>query len=128
MDIHNVNSSSNLPPDRLRSEARDKVHQGEESSTPQNDPDGTPTPQDRVEISDAGQMASTDLSPEAVIKLREARRALHDLPSLSADRAAELAERVQNGYYSDAQQIRRTARGIAHELMGQPPENPGAGE
>ena len=126
MDIRNVNSGSNLPADRLQSEPKDNVNQVEESSSTKNDTDdtSTPTPQDRVEISDAGQMASADLSPE-VMKLHMARRALENASPLSPERVAEIQERVQTGYYSEAGQIRDAARNIVHELLGMPPEGPG---
>lgn len=122
MDIRNVNSGSNLPPDRLRSESRDQIDEVEKSSSTQNDAEDTPRSHDRVEISDAGQMASTDLAPESVAKLHMARRALDVLPALSADRAADIKERVENGYYSEPEQIRSTARGLLNEMMSMPPE------
>ncbi len=122
MDIRNITPGSNLSADRLRSESRDKINQVEKSSSTQNNAEDAPTPKDRVEISDAGQVASADLSPEAVVQLRMARRALSELPTLSDDRAAAIKERVENGYYSESAQIRSTARGIVYEMLGMPPE------
>lgn len=124
MDIRNINSGSNLPADQLRPDSRDKVDQVEKSSTAENDTEdtSTSTPQDRVEISDAGQMARVDLAPDEVAKLRMAHRALNDLPPLPSDRIDELKERVEDGYYSQPDQIRSTARGLAQELLGMPPE------
>lgn len=126
MDIRNINSGSHLPTDRLRSESKDDVDQVEESSSAQNDTDDTsnPVPQDRVEISDAGQKASVDLSPDEIAKLRMARRALHDISPMPPERAGEIRERAEAGHFSQPEQIRNTARNIVHEMLGMPPEGP----
>lgn len=126
MDIRNVNSGSNVPSDRLRSDLN-KVDQVEEASSVDNETDDSSSsiPQDRVELSDAGQMASVDLAADDVMELRMARRAMYDLPPLSSDRVAELRDRVGTGYYGQPEQIKETARGIVAELFGMPPEGPG---
>lgn len=125
MDIRNINSGSSMSPDRLRPDPN-KVDQVEEASPVENDTDdaAASTPQDRVEISDAGQMASVDLTDD-VMELRMARRAMYDLAPITSDRAAELRDRVESGYYTQPEQIRDTARGIVQELFGLPPEGPG---
>lgn len=124
MDIRNVNPGSNVPADRLRSESNDKVNQVEESSSAENDTEDTsrPTPQDRIEISDAGQMANVDLSLDEVMKLRMARRALHDIPPLSPDRITDIKERVRAGDFNQPKEIRKVARGFVNEMLGVPPE------
>lgn len=123
MDIRNVNSGSNIPPDRLRPDAG-QVDQVKEASPVENDTDDTSAAprEDRVEISDAGQVASVDLDGSDVMELRMARRAMYDLPPLGSDRIAEVRDRIGDGYYSEPEQIRETARGIVSELFGMPPE------
>ena len=126
MDIRNVNSGSNMPPDRLRSDSS-QVDQVEKASSVENETDDSSasTPQDRVELSDAGQIASVDLASNDVMELRMARRAMYDLKPISSDRVAELRDRIGTGYYSQPEQIRETARGMVYELFGMPPEGPG---
>ena len=123
MDIRNVNSGSNIPADRLRPDSGNKVDRVEEVSSVENDTDdaSTSTPQDRVEISDAGQMASVDVAAGDVMELRMARQAMYNLPPLGADRVAEVRDRIGTGYYSQPEQIRSTAEGIVRELFGSPP-------
>lgn len=123
MDIRNINSGSNIPADRLRPDSGNKVDQVEEVSPVENDPEdaSTSTPQDRVEISDAGQMASVDGTTGDVMELRMARQAMVNLPPLGADRIAEVRDRIGTGYYSQPEQIRSTAEGIVRELFGAPP-------
>jgi len=123
MDIRNVNSGSNIPADRLRPDSGNKVDRVEEVSSVENDTDdaSTSTPQDRVEISDAGQMASVDVAAGDVMELRMARQAMYNLPPLGADRIAEVRDRIGTGYYSQPEQIRSTAEGIVRELFGSPP-------
>lgn len=127
MDIRNVNSGSNVPADRLRSDSNNSVDQVEEASSVENDTDdaSTSTPQDRVEISNAGQMANVELAPEDVMELRMARRAMEELPPLSPDRIADVRDRINTGYYSQPEQIRSTARNMVQEMLGIPPEGPG---
>lgn len=126
MDIRNVNSGSNLSPDRLRSEPN-QIDRVEEASPVENDTDeaSSSIPQDRVELSDAGQMASVDLAADDVMELRMARRAMYDIPPISSDRVQELRDRIGTGYYSQPEQIKETARGMVAELFGMPPEGPG---
>lgn len=122
MNIENINPGSNLSPDRLQSSQTDDADRVDEAS-PAQPPSKTEShaPEDRVEISEEGraQAKNADRAPEEV---ETARKALLDIPPLSMDRAEDIFKRIQAGYYSQPNSIKKVSESIANEMTGQPPE------
>lgn len=66
---------------------------------------------DRVEISEGARNASR--SP---VEITFARNALQNVPDLSEAKTAQLKERIQSGYYNDADVLHAVAERLGNEL------------
>ena len=73
-------------------------------------------PKDTVSISEAGRLA---MEEDRLRKtdLDTARTALNNLPDLSAERRAELMERLNNQYYTQPEVQQKIARDLATDLI-----------
>jgi hypothetical protein len=71
-------------------------------------------PVDRVEISDKARTALADARKSE--DLAFARKALDSIPSLSEERVSELTERINSGYYKQADVLGQVAERAGSEL------------
>jgi len=71
---------------------------------------------DRVEISDAARAAAAE--HEKSQQLEFAKKALHSLPPLSAERAADIQKRIEEGYYSQPDVVKKIAEKAVPDLTG----------
>ena len=70
---------------------------------------------DSVEISEAGRAAASDAQTR---ELGFAKKALESVPTLSADRAAEIRGRIESGFYTKPEVVSAVAGRITDELRG----------
>ncbi|MEX2400054.1 MAG: flagellar biosynthesis anti-sigma factor FlgM [Rhodothermales bacterium] len=110
MNISDVNGSS-LRTDQLKNAGvgrPEPAGPGREAAD-----EAAQTTSDRVELSDKAK-TSTPSSEE----LTFARNALQNVPELSADRTAEIKDRIQTGYYSNPDTLQTIAERLGNELAG----------
>ena len=88
---------------------------GENVQGPQKVAPTAPAGRDSVEISAAARAAADDTK---VRDLEFARRALQGVAPMSAERTAELSQRVQDGYYNQPDVVQETAARVADNLQG----------
>ncbi|RMH55106.1 MAG: hypothetical protein D6685_14215 [Bacteroidetes bacterium] len=84
---------------------------------------GTPaaSAQDRVEISAEARAAATENAQAR--ELGFARKALLGIPPLSMDRAADILQRIQEGFYSQPEVIKQVASEITSAFLADAAEN-----
>ena len=76
--------------------------------------DTSSTGSDRVELSSA---ARTDRAP-SVQELAFARKAMLGIPPLSDERASDILMRIQEGFYSQPEVLKKIAEKFTEELAG----------
>lgn len=69
---------------------------------------------DRIEISEQAQEALSKARTSD--ELTFARKALHSVPEMSAERTAEIQDRIKSGYYNRADVIENVADRLSTEL------------
>lgn len=76
-------------------------------------------PRDRIELSDVvrGRLPNTERGREIAF----ARKALQELPPMSEERLAKIRDRMESGFYSRPEVLRKVAGRLADEVKGEPP-------
>ena len=110
--------------DPLKTGSVDHTRKAEAGASARTEPasEATPVSKDRVEISDAARAALADEQNREARDLAFAQKALKSLPSLSENRAADIANRIKNGYYNKPDAIKQIAQHLNTTLTGNVPE------
>ena len=104
-------------PDHLRSSASGEAGKVQEAAPvqPAQPVESQQQARDRVEISDAARAAANEPQVEGI---NFARKALLGIPPLSDERASDMIQRIQEGYYSQPEVLKQVATGVAGDLTG----------
>jgi hypothetical protein len=119
MNIRNVNLGSERA-DAYRANPVAEVARSGAGGGTQHANDVKAAIQDRVEISDAARAALSRQSGAPEVDF--AKKALQELPPMSEKRAANILERVQNGFYSQPDVLLQIAERMSADL-GVPAED-----
>lgn len=113
MNIRNVHTGT-YRPDQLRNGSVD-TGKFDAGATTRSGHDGSVgDSQDRVEISSG---ARSDAS-SSIQELAFARKAMLGIPPLSDDRVADILTRIQEGFYSQPEVLKKIAQRFTEELAG----------
>jgi hypothetical protein len=115
MNIRDVNTGT-YRPDQLRNGSVGESGKVENGAAARSDNEGSSSAsKDRVEISANGRASARDTS---VQDLAFARKAMLGIPPLSDDRVADILMRIQEGYYSQPEVLKKIAERFTEELTG----------
>lgn len=112
MSISNINAGSESAPVRRFQEVERVEGTRPPSGAPEQAASNVPQERpgdDHVEISEAGRASHAEHSGARAREVEYARTALRHAPGLDAERAAQIKERVEQGYYSQDDVIAQVA-------------------